>query len=405
MAELNTDPYGWRSAAQRIGEQVLGPQLASVFTGLIQQESGFNPAVVTGQRDSPAGARGIAQLMPQYYPGVDPLNPQQALLAAAYTLKGNLKTFGGDVPKAVAAYNAGVGGVQNAVQQGGAQWRAFLPAETKSYLSALAPVLGEGRSVMGGHWGGPDTNGDGVGDTWIDDGSTSGRLRTTIQTINGRKVLVNLDTGGIIKDYGYDVPVGTDTTGTGAASRDPNAGNYVNVGGTYMQWNPATSRYDIPVGTAGTPSAGPQPTIQVAPNGDIYRIDAQGNATKTGNVPALAAQPNLTYQTDAQGNLYAINPQGGQPVLVADNFGVPQMSQADQNAFTAAQQQQQNAYNAQRRRHRTTSPQVRTPSSRPRRQRTRRTSSSSPARRARSTVRSARVSTLPSSPRRTVRVL
>lgn len=117
------------------------PALQSVFYRLIQQESNFSDDVVSGRRRSSAGAIGIGQFMPdtaRAY-GIDPLNPEQALHGAARYLKDGLSRYGGDVTKAVASYNAGAGGVDKAVAKGGANWQAYLPDETKLYLSIIKP--------------------------------------------------------------------------------------------------------------------------------------------------------------------------------------------------------------------------------------------------------------------------
>lgn len=75
-----------------------------VFVRQINQESGFD----TNAR-SPAGAEGIAQFMPgtaaDYH--IDPMNPAQALNAAAQYDASELKAFHGDYRQALAAYNAG----------------------------------------------------------------------------------------------------------------------------------------------------------------------------------------------------------------------------------------------------------------------------------------------------------
>lgn len=117
-----------RSAAAANG---INPDL---FVRQIQQESGFNPNAV-----SPAGAIGIAQFMPGTAAGmgINPHDPVASLNAAA-RMMGNLnKQFGGDYSKALAAYNAGPGAVQSAVRSGGGNWLAYLPAETRNYVSII----------------------------------------------------------------------------------------------------------------------------------------------------------------------------------------------------------------------------------------------------------------------------
>src|SRR4051812_23123025 len=82
-------------------EAGLSPQL---FVRQIQVESGFNPAAV-----SPAGAVGIAQFLPSTAAGlgIDPWNPQQALVGAARLMASYVQQYQGDEAKALAAYNAG----------------------------------------------------------------------------------------------------------------------------------------------------------------------------------------------------------------------------------------------------------------------------------------------------------
>src|SRR5262249_49810869 len=99
-------PYGAQitAAAQANG---LDP---SLLAGLIQQESGFDPSARSG-----AGAEGLTQLMPGTAAtlGVtNPLDPAQSIAGGAKSLKQQLDAFGGDVTRALAAYNAGPAAVQ-----------------------------------------------------------------------------------------------------------------------------------------------------------------------------------------------------------------------------------------------------------------------------------------------------
>ncbi len=106
-----------------------------LFVQQISIESGFDP-----QSRSPAGAEGIAQLMPATaaHLGVDPWNPAAALKAAAQLMARYVTLYGGDYAKALAAYNAGTGAVQSALRAcGAAHWMRCLPAETQQYIQLI----------------------------------------------------------------------------------------------------------------------------------------------------------------------------------------------------------------------------------------------------------------------------
>ena len=117
-------PYGAEitAAAQKHG---IDPAL---LAGLVRQESNFDP-----NAGSPAGARGLTQLMPATAAGLgvtDVTDPAQALEGGAKYLKQQLDRFGGDVTLALAAYNAGPGAVQ--------KYGGVPPyAETQSYVQKV----------------------------------------------------------------------------------------------------------------------------------------------------------------------------------------------------------------------------------------------------------------------------
>lgn len=157
IAPGTADPYGWRAMTRSMGDQVVGPGFGALYERQIQQESGYDPDVVVGNRRSSAGAEGIAQLMPQYYPDVHRTDPQAGLEAGARTMRHYLQAFNGDARKALAAYNAGLGRVQQLVQAHGANWERGLPDETRQYLAAIlgdtapiVPVRGT-ANVFGGY--------------------------------------------------------------------------------------------------------------------------------------------------------------------------------------------------------------------------------------------------------------
>jgi soluble lytic murein transglycosylase-like protein len=125
----------------------------ALLKGLIRQESNFDP-----NAGSPAGAQGLAQLMPGTAAALgvtNPKDPAQAIEGGAKYLRQQLDAFGGDVPKALAAYNAGPGAVtryggvppyaetQNYVRQVqayAAGYRSAAPAAAASALPTPFPL-------------------------------------------------------------------------------------------------------------------------------------------------------------------------------------------------------------------------------------------------------------------------
>ncbi len=112
------------------------------FTRLIWRESAFQPGAV-----SPAGARGVAQFMPDAASErglADPFDPAAAIPASAKLLAGLARRFG-NLGLAAAAYDAG----PNAL----ADWlagRGVLPLETRDYVLAIT-----GRDVEEWRGGNP----------------------------------------------------------------------------------------------------------------------------------------------------------------------------------------------------------------------------------------------------------
>ncbi len=113
----------------------------ALLAGLIKQESGFDPNATSG-----AGAQGLTQLMPGTAAALgvsNPLDPAQSIDAGAHYLREQLDTFGGDERKALAAYNAGPGAVQ--------QYGGVPPyAETQNYVQSVMSFANQYRQQEGG---------------------------------------------------------------------------------------------------------------------------------------------------------------------------------------------------------------------------------------------------------------
>lgn len=130
-----TDAPGTAGPAQwqvRVAELAAKYDISpALLEALVWQESRWNSHAV-----SPKGARGFTQLMPgtAQQLGVNARDPSANLEGGARYLRAQLDTFGGDLEKALAAYNAGPHRVHRA---GG------IPRirETQNYVSAILARL------------------------------------------------------------------------------------------------------------------------------------------------------------------------------------------------------------------------------------------------------------------------
>lgn len=125
-------PAQWRGrVAQLAAKYDISPAL---LEALVWQESRWRAGAV-----SPVGARGLAQLMPgtARQLGVQAADPSANLEGGARYLRMQLDAFGGDIEKALAAYNAGPGRVKRA---GGVP----AIAETRNYVAAILSRLSSG---------------------------------------------------------------------------------------------------------------------------------------------------------------------------------------------------------------------------------------------------------------------
>lgn len=124
-AQVGLVPAAYVAKVQELSRRFdLSPAL---IEALVWQESRWRANAV-----SPAGARGLAQLMPGTARdlGVDPDDPFANLEGGARYLRQQLDRFEGDLEKALAAYNAGPGRV---IRAGG------IPRirETQNYVAAI----------------------------------------------------------------------------------------------------------------------------------------------------------------------------------------------------------------------------------------------------------------------------
>jgi soluble lytic murein transglycosylase-like protein len=127
----STMPRAWIPVITRLAATYdISPRL---IEAVIWQESRWRVNAV-----SPAGARGLAQLMPSTAKalGVNPDDPVANVEAGTRYLRSLIDTFDGNIEKALAAYNAGPARVARA---GG------VPAirETRNYISAIYNHLAE----------------------------------------------------------------------------------------------------------------------------------------------------------------------------------------------------------------------------------------------------------------------
>lgn len=130
-------PEWVKPQVQKMAEKYNLP--TALLSSVLKQESGFNPNAA-----SPAGAQGIAQIMPETAKalGINPWDPIQAIEGAAKYLRQQWDKFG-KPELALAAYNAGPGAVQ---QYGG------IPPykETQRYVKNIMAMAGEPHESYNG---------------------------------------------------------------------------------------------------------------------------------------------------------------------------------------------------------------------------------------------------------------
>jgi soluble lytic murein transglycosylase-like protein len=127
------DPLPISQIESLVGEAAKRVELdPALLRSVMEQESAFRPCAV-----SPKGAMGLMQLMPGTAAqlGVrDPFDPGQSVDAGARFLKQLLQSYGGDVPLALGAYNAGPAKVNEA------NGIPLIP-ETQDYIRRVMSLL------------------------------------------------------------------------------------------------------------------------------------------------------------------------------------------------------------------------------------------------------------------------
>jgi murein DD-endopeptidase MepM/ murein hydrolase activator NlpD len=228
------DPNSWEGTAYRAAVDAGHPDPIQ-FVEQMRQESNFDPDVISGRRRSSAGAIGIAQFMPATAAslGVDPLDPQASLDAAARLMKSYYDKYG-DSATALAAYNAGEGAVQ--------RYGGVPPyTETRSYVSTITQRTEAARQAN-------PINVTGQGSPQV-----AGGGQATGMPDPNEMVTIESNTGGRLQ-----APRSMIGEGPGQYSADPDRGGYHIVADAAapasMQTMAATARpqYTLPIEGMGT---------------------------------------------------------------------------------------------------------------------------------------------------------
>lgn len=208
-----------------------------VFVRQIQQESGFNPTI-----SSPAGAQGIAQIMPATAKGwgVNPLKPREALDAAAKNMASYVMKYG-SYENALRAYNAGPGAIQAS--------KGY--SETNNYVKT---ILG-GKDP--GKLGAPKSDAAKIADRQKVESSTSSstsdpsdgqyrKLALLSYLENRDKPTALLDLGAALKAQPVDTATTTTVTKTnGVAAPKRNGHKTSSVSGARLSVAPGANRAGV----------------------------------------------------------------------------------------------------------------------------------------------------------------
>lgn len=160
MAVLNGQSTPGAAPAPAAGEPTLNLTSATpgttsapadrLFAALIQQESGGRHYARDGSiLTSPAGARGIGQIMPGtgrrpgfgIAPLKDDSEAENLRLSREYW-NAMVRKYG-DTRKALGAYNYGPGNMDRTLRLHGEDWFSHLPAETRNYITSVTAAGGD----------------------------------------------------------------------------------------------------------------------------------------------------------------------------------------------------------------------------------------------------------------------
>jgi soluble lytic murein transglycosylase-like protein len=139
MAEPVCDPLPEAEVTPLIEEAAKSHQIeAKLIRAVMEQESALRPCAVSSK-----GAMGLMQLMPataQQLAVRDPFDPRESIAGGAKFLKQLLDRYGGDLPQALGAYNAGPAAIDQA---------AGIPeiTETRGYVDSILQKMGITRTA------------------------------------------------------------------------------------------------------------------------------------------------------------------------------------------------------------------------------------------------------------------
>jgi membrane-bound lytic murein transglycosylase B len=185
LSMLADKVFGTGTSSAATSMSTATPELIAAIT---RSESGAQGQAAISSK----GAIGLMQLMPDTAAslGVDPNDPAQNVAGGTAYINQLLRKYGGNVPEAVGAYNAGPERMDRFLAG-----KATLPSETQNYISSVLSRAGQTGSVT-------------VGNIVINitkphpsNDEVAGVVQRRIQDLQGKAVQRNLAQQ---QDYAYD---------------------------------------------------------------------------------------------------------------------------------------------------------------------------------------------------------